>query len=105
MMHSSNVFPAEQESIRSISPEIGWMGTEGEDEHDDRQSKTPKATTVAENHSTVRLKGAGAGIDATLVANRQSRFSVGEDGILWGRLTSALEAQDEPKTQNSALNV
>lgn len=81
---SSNIFPADQDSIRSVSPEIGWIG--GEDEE-----PTKTKGTESGNRDPVTSK---------LESHRQSRFSVGEGGILWGQITSALEAQDKSSAAN-----
>jgi hypothetical protein len=101
MIPSSKMFPAEQESIRSISPEIGWIGeeaAEGQNENGNGDQGSRLAKSTAQDGDDGAAEPVAASTARTLAVNRQSTFSVGEGGLLWGRLTSALEAQDGTTT-------
>jgi len=88
---SSDVLPRDVGSIRSISPELGYIPT-GES---------------VEGHNPVGedlLKGEKRSIAANIDAQdngRTSRLSIGEAGILWGRLMSVMEAEEQPPSDEA----
>lgn len=82
---SSDVLPGDVGSIRSISPELGYIPTGGSVEGHNPTGgdilKDDKADTAAIN---IDVQDTG----------RISRLSISEAGILWGRLTAVMEAQE-----------
>ncbi|KAG8829988.1 hypothetical protein FRC17_005667 [Serendipita sp. 399] len=68
---SSRPQPSEADSIRSMSPEVGWIEEE------------ERGNTVGEMGEAKRVSVMGK--------RRASRLSMNEGAILWGKLTSQLE--------------
>ncbi len=92
MAPSSNVLPADVLSIRSISPEIGWIDYPGQAEAHGNELEV-----IKEVESTPSSAPATAAIndEPTSSSGRASRMSIGEGGVLWGRLTSAMEQEQQ----------
>ena len=86
---SSGLLPSEVASIRSISPEFGWMGE-------------PQPPTNGQAHELTVIEEGEPGEfshkaipETTVVEGDSTRVSIGEDGVLWGRLTSAMEQEQQ----------
>jgi hypothetical protein len=100
---SSDVLPSEFASIRSISPEeIGWIDSESPDGHGNNNDRPAQGYELgiineaepSESNYTA-ISETAAVRDNASVSRRGSRMSIGEDGILWERLTSVLEQEQQ----------
>ncbi|CCA72169.1 hypothetical protein PIIN_06104 [Serendipita indica DSM 11827] len=76
---SSQALPADVESIRSVSPEVGWIGLPADNEaNHPPEPHRPEPVHLADTSD-----------------RRVSRISIGEEALLWSQMTSVMEAQNE----------
>jgi hypothetical protein len=104
MTASSNVQPSEVASVRSISPEVGWLDPEPPNGHGNKNDHHAQKGGLAVIREA-ELSGSNHPATPETAANthasgRASRMSIGEDGILWGRLTSAIERERQSLEQS-----
>lgn len=91
---SSSGLPPDAMSIRSISPEIGWMEDPALPEDSGQAQEHLASIKEGEQIESVPTEAPAFG--AKEASGRASRMSITEDVALWGRLTSALEQEQRP---------
>ncbi|CAG8553712.1 3975_t:CDS:2 [Acaulospora colombiana] len=83
---ASRIVHGDLDSIRSVSPELGWIG-------EDAQTKeTPLGQGKDEGRKEQQQP------ESSNKGSRGSRLSLGEAALLWAGLTSAMESEDKPRT-------
>lgn len=102
MAPSSNVLPNDIMSIRSISPEVGWMDYPGSAEEEHAQEhlaviKEAEHDESSSNPAKPEVDTSNTNAGSTEDADKTLRMSIGEDGLLWGRLTSAMEEEQSTR--------
>ncbi|PVG02464.1 hypothetical protein CPB86DRAFT_794293 [Serendipita vermifera] len=82
----SRIVHSDLDSIRSVSPELGWIG-------EDAQAKeTPLDQGKDERRKDQQQESSGGN-----KGSRTSRLSLGEAALLWAGLTSAMENEEQPR--------